>query len=315
MDRWPDFILVGAPKCATGTIYELLGRRPRVFLAAKDLYFFGSDLATTQPRLSRAEYMAQFAAAPAGAALGDSSVGYLSSELAAAEIHARAPGARIAIALRNPLEAIPSLHRHCLYYGIEEIEDLGAALAAEDERAAGRRLPRRCAHPWMLRYAHVYRYADQLRRYFDAFGRERCHVVVYDDFRADPDATLAALGDFLGLAPAPPAPEGDAAPPEPRLNRARRARSRRLSGLISDPPPLARRVVRGLTPQSLRRRVAEGVLAANTAPGEGRPALDPKLRAALAVELAADLRRVSELLDRDLGHWLEAPRQVAHAAR
>jgi hypothetical protein len=315
MDRWPDFILVGAPKCATGTIYELLGRRPRVFLAPKDLYFFGSDLATTQPRLSQAEYLGQFGAAPAGAALGDSSVGYLCSERAAGEIHARAPDARIVIALRNPLDAIPSLHQHCLYYGIEEIEDLGAALAAEDERAAGRRLPRRCAHPWMLRYAHVYRYADQLRRFFDAFGRERCHVVVYDDFRADSDAALGALGEFLGLAPAAPASPGDAAPATPRANRARRARSRRLSGLVSDPPPLARRLARRLAPQPLRRRVAEGVLAANTAPSERRPALDPKLRAALAAELAADVGRVSELLDRNLGHWLEAPRQVAQAAR
>jgi Sulfotransferase family len=311
MDRWPDFILVGAPKCATGTIYELLGRRPGAFLAAKDLYFFGADLATTQPRLSQAEYLAQFAAAPAGAALGDSSVGYLSSKLAAAEIQTRAPGARIVIALRNPLDAIPSLHRHCLYYGIEEIEELGAALAVEDERAAGRRLPRRCAHPWMLRYVHVYRYAEQLRRYFGAFGRERCHVVVYDDFRADPDAALGALGDFLGLPPAAPAPGGDSTPAEPRLNRARRARSRRLSGLVSDPPPLARRLVRRLTPQPLRRRMAEGVLAANTAAGEGRPALDPKLRADLAAQFAAEVSRVSELLDRDLGHWLEAPRPVA----
>ncbi len=197
MDRRPDFVLVGAPKCATGTIYELLGRRPRTFLAPKDLYFFGSDLATAWPRLSEAEYRARFEAAPAGAVLGDASVGYLSSERAAGEIHAFCPDARIVIALRNPLDAIPSLHRHCLYYGLEEIEDLGAALEAEEDRARGRRLPRRCAHPWMLRYTHVYRYAGQLRRYFDAFGRGRCHVVVYDDFRADPGGAMDALGSFL----------------------------------------------------------------------------------------------------------------------
>jgi len=313
MDRWPDFILVGAPKCATGTIYELLGRRPRVFLATKDLYFFGSDLATTQPRLSEAEYLAQFAAAPAGAALGDSSVGYLSSELAAGEIAARAPDARVVIALRNPLDAIPSLHRHCLYYGIEELEDLGEALAAEPERAAGRRLPRRCAHPWMLRYTHVYRYAEQLCRYFEACGRERCHVVLYDDFRADPDAALDTLTGFLGLS-AVESPPPSAAAPQPRRNRARRARSRRLSALVSDPPPLARRLLRGLTPQRLRRRLAEGVLAANTAGDAGPPSVDPQVRARLAAEFAAEVDQVSELLGRDLGHWLEAPRQAARAA-
>ena len=90
------------------------GRRPRTFLAPKDLYFFGSDLATAWTRLSEAEYRARFEAAPAGAVLGDASVGYLSSERAAEEIHAFCPDARIVIALRNPLDAIPSLHRHCL---------------------------------------------------------------------------------------------------------------------------------------------------------------------------------------------------------
>ncbi len=316
MDRWPDFLLVGAPKCATGTIYELLGRSPGVFGAPKDLYFFGSDLATTQPRLSPAEYQAQFEATPAGARLADSSVGYLCSERAAGEIRAAVPEARIVIALRSPLDAIPSLHRHCLYYGIEEIEDLGEALAAEGDRAAGRRLPRRCAHPWMLLYTHVYRYAEQVRRYFDAFGRERCHVVVYDDFRAEPEATMDALRSFLEL-PAP-APEEQAAadqpaPSELRVNRARRARSRRLSGLLTDPPAPARRIVRALTPQPLRRRVAEGVLAANTA-GDAPPPVDPAVRAELADRFAAEVESVSRLLGRDLGHWLANPREAAGTA-
>lgn len=313
MDRRPDFLLVGAPKCATGTIYELAGRRPRVFLAPKDLHFFAPDLKTTQPALSAAEYEAQFDDAPAGATLGEASVGYLCSERAAGAIHASVPDARIVVALRNPLDAIPSLHRHCLYYGLEEIEDLREALEAEEDRAAGRRLPRRCAHPWMLRYTHVYRYADQLRRYFDAFSRERCHVVVYDDFRADPEATIDALCAFLELPAAEPA-TGAVAAADLRVNRARRARSRRLSALLTDPPAPARRVVRALTPQSLRRRVAEGVLAANTA-GAGRGPIDPALRAELASRFAAEVERVSTMLDRDLDRWLRAPQPTATATR
>jgi hypothetical protein len=312
MDRWPDFILVGAPKCATGSIYEFLGRHSRLFLAPKDQHFFAPDLATTQPRPSAAEYAAQLGAAPADATIGEASVGYLCSERAAAEIHARRPDARIVIALRNPLDAIPSLHQHCLYYGIEEIDDLGAALAAEDDRAAGRRLPRRCAHPWMLLYTHVYRYAGQLQRYFDAFGRSLCHVVVYDDFRADPEAAMDALCSFLGL-PAGELPAANADRTAPVANPARRARSRRLSALLTDPPAPARRLVRALTPQSLRRRIADGVLSANTA-GGGRRDVDPAVRAALATRFADEVSLVSRMLDRDLGHWLEAPRAAAGAA-
>lgn len=314
MDRWPDFILVGAPKCATGTIYELLGREGGVFLAPKDLHFFAPDLATRQPRLSQEEYLAQFAAAPAKAKLGDAAVGYLYSEQAAREIRARRPDALIVIALRNPLDAIPSLHQHCLFYGIEEIEDLRTALEAEEDRATGRRLPNRCAHPWMLRYTHVYRYADQVRRYFDAFGRPCCHVVVYDDFRTGPEAAMESLHAFLGLPPPAPPATTTPAPASVRMNRARRARSRRLSALLTDPPPLARRAARRLTPQPWRRRVADRVLAANTA-ANGRMRVDPDLRAELAESFADEIERVSSLLDRDLRHWLQAPREAAEAKR
>jgi len=312
MDRWPDFILVGAPKCATGSIYELLGRHSHVFLAPKDQHFFAPDLATTQPRPTLAEYATQLEGAPAGATIGEASVGYLCSERAAAEIHARRPDARIVIALRNPLDAIPSLHQHCLYYGIEEIEDLGAALAAEEDRAAGRRLPRRCAHPWMLLYTHVYRYAGQLQRYFDAFGRSLCHVVIYDDFRADPGTAIDALCSFLGL-PVSDSAAAKAVAVAPVANPARRARSRRLSALLTDPPPPARRLVRALTPHSLRRRVADRVLSANTAEG-GRRDVDPAVRAELATRFAEEVSRLSHLLDRDLGHWLETPTAAAGAA-
>ena len=219
MTRWPDFFLVGAPKCATGTIYELLGRSPQLFLAAKDVSLLRPDLATTQPHLSTAEYEARFKAAPAGVKLGDSSVGYLCSELRRAKSTPAGRDAKIVIALRNPLDAIPSLHRHCLYYGLEEIEDLGAALAAEEDRAQGRRLPRRCAHPWMLRYRHVYKYAAQVQRYFDAFGRSRCHIVIYDDFRADPEAAMDGAPFFPWASPRRsrdgPAPPPGRRPGEP----------------------------------------------------------------------------------------------------
>ena len=299
MPRWPDFLLVGAPKCATGTIYELLGRSPDVFLAPKDLYFFGSDLATTQPRLSQAEYWSQFDAAPTGARLADSSVGYLCSERAATEIHAAVPEAKIVIALRNPLDAIPSLHQHCLYYGLEEIEDLGEALAAEDDRAAGRRLPRRCAHPWMLLYTHVYRYAEQVQRYFDAFGRSRCHVVVYDDFRAEPEATMDSPALLPGAASARARggcrrPRGLGAPRQPGAAGSQPATQRpahrpAAAGAAARPPPHPAAAAApgrrgGARCQHRRRRPA----AASTRPcaPSSRPASSPRWRASRACSTA-----------------------------
>ncbi|HEY5708445.1 MAG TPA: hypothetical protein VIS51_03545, partial [Solirubrobacterales bacterium] len=66
--------------------------------------------------------------------------------------------------------------------------------------------------------------------------------------------------------------------------------------------------------QPLRRRVAEGVLAANTA-GDAPPPVDPAVRAELAAAFAAEVESVSRLLRRDLGHWLTTPREAAGTAR
>src|SRR5438270_9912720 len=99
----PDFVLVGAPKSATGTIDALLRSRPDVFMAPKDRHFFAPDLHSTQVRLSPPEYDRQFETAARGALLGEASVGYLCSADAARLIHDRRPDAKVVISLRDPL--------------------------------------------------------------------------------------------------------------------------------------------------------------------------------------------------------------------
>ena len=63
------------------------------------------------------------------------------SESAVDEIHAFNPNARIIIMLRRPDEMLYSLHSQLLYSGEEDLEDFGAALAAESSRAEGHQMP------------------------------------------------------------------------------------------------------------------------------------------------------------------------------
>lgn len=44
-------------------------------------------------------------------------------------------------------------------------------------------------------------YAPCMRRIFDLFPREQIHVIRFDDFKRDPNAELARVCDWLGLAP------------------------------------------------------------------------------------------------------------------
>ncbi len=82
---------------------------------------------------------------------------------------------------------------------VETEHDFARALALEQDRRNGRRIPRHTYWPKALLYSEHVRYADQLRRYHDAFGRERVLVLVYEDFRADNEAAVRRVQRFLGV--------------------------------------------------------------------------------------------------------------------
>ena len=138
----PNFFIVGAPKCGTTALYAYLAQHPDVFMSdPKEPHYFGSDLDFRyRRRPSDQQYRSYFAGAGDRRRIGEGSVWYLYSECAADEIGQAVPDARIIVMLRDPVEMIPSLHSQFVYNGHEDLA-LADALAAEEDRAQGRRIP------------------------------------------------------------------------------------------------------------------------------------------------------------------------------
>jgi hypothetical protein len=247
--RRPDLFIVGAPKSGTTAMYEYLRQHRDLFLPGrKELRYFGQDLdIRNRTPLSLDEYLAYFAEAPPGSRIGTAYVWYLFSRSAAREIAAFAPNAAIIAMVRNPLDMLPALHAEHLVNGNEDIADFRAALAAEPDRRAGKRIPRHAHLPQGLLYSEVPRYAEQIQRYFDAFGRDRVHVIVYEDFARSPEAEYRSVLRFLGVS------ESFAPETFGVVNARRRIRSERLRQLLSRPPRLPRLVIRYVVPACLRR--------------------------------------------------------------
>ncbi len=290
--RWPDFFIVGAPRCATTAMYEFLRGHPRIFMPwRKEPHFFGADLVPQPHYVRDAEaYRALFAEAGPGQLAGEASVWYLASRSAASEIKQVVPLARIVVQLRDPVEVMYSLHGLNVLSGYEELTDFEAALAAEPARASGRR-------PWpsgLPLYREAVRFADQVERLFAAFDRASVHVVLHDELRRDPVGVAAGVLRFLDVEPAPGArlrlvnPGG-----RPRVHRLPRL-LRRFPGAMA----LGRLVV----PPRHRGAVWRGLEALNTRAAP-RPPLAPALRARLRDELGGEVERLEDLLGRDLGHW------------
>jgi hypothetical protein len=298
--RVPDFYIVGAPKAGTTAMYEYLRAHPQLYLPErKELRYFGSDLEIRdRVPLTRQDYLAYFAEAPADALIGTAYVWYLYSTVAAAEIAEFSPNARIIAMLRNPLDMLPALHGEHLANGNEDIADFSAALDAEPERRAGRRIPPHAHLPQGLWYLDVPRYAEQLERYFAVFGRDRVHVITFDDFAADTPATYGDALRFLGVS------DTFRPPTFATINASRRIRSEWVRHFLARPPRPLRLVIRHAVPARLRRGAYERAKTLNVVAAR-RPPVPASTAQRLREAFLPEAARLSELLGRDfVGLWL-----------
>lgn len=299
--RIPDFFMVGAPKCGTTAMCNYLGQHPDIFMAwtrgrtGGEIHFFGSDLDFPgRLRVTETEYRVLFATAKNEIRIGERSNFYLASKCAAREIKAFSPSARIIIMLRNPVDMLYALHGQLLYNGLEQIRDFEEALRTETDR-------RPVQSPWIFRgnyvnanlYREVGRYYSQVQRYFEIFGRESVHVILFDDFKAATERVYRETLRFLEV-------NETFQPDFPVINPSRRFRIR----FLRVPPSYLRRLAKILTPQPLRRVIRRTVSRLNTVYEARRP-LDPQVRRRLQTALAAEIEQLSKLLGRDLGGWLE----------
>jgi hypothetical protein len=292
----PDFLIVGAFKAGTTALYEYLRAHPQVFMSVpKEPMYFGQDLTPRYRRMTEDEYVALFRTAGADQKAGEASPWYLYSSTAAREIHEFNPDARIIIMLRNPVDVMYSQHSQLVFNRREDLTDFEQALAAEDDRLAGRRIPADAIRPEALYYRRSVRFAEQVRRYLDVFGSDRVHFVVFDDLVADPRAVYRSTLEFLGV---DPTVEVDLSVYNPN----RSARSGAMQRLIFAPRGPLRRLFGTLRRFPLMHRVRDALVAANSKRAE-RGRMDPELRRRLTAELAPQVAELGQLIGRDLSSW------------
>ena len=294
----PNLYMVGAPRCGTTALADFLSTHPDIFVAKKELHYFGSDLSFRHDqRLSRDDYAWFYRSAQDQRFRCDRSTWYLASTRAAEEIAAESPDARIIVMLRRPADMMYSLHSQALVACQEVVKDFPAALSLEAGRAKGQDIPPATSLVEALLYRRAASFADQIERYLRVFGADHVHVIVHEDFARDPRRSYLDALDFLGL-------DDDGRAEFPVLNSNREMRSERLGRFVRNPPPLIRSVGRVALP-SRRLRLALGstlgtrIARSNQVPVR-RPAMDPELHAALSREFADDVARLEVLLGRAL---------------
>ncbi len=204
--RLPDFLVIGAAKSGTTALYDYLRQHPRVAMSElKETNFFaleggrpayrgpGDD--ETINRLSITDldaYCALFEGIAGEHAAGEASPLYLYDPRVPDRIRGCVPHVKLVAVLRHPVHRAYSAFLHARRDGREPLGDFGEALRAERARIRGG-----WEHLWHYRAMGFY--GRQLERYLEIFPAERIHVLLYDDFVADPVGALQGCFRFLGV--------------------------------------------------------------------------------------------------------------------
>lgn len=204
----PDFLILGAQRSGTTSLYHYLRAHPQVRPATgKELQYF-----TLYYGRGERWYRGHFPRLAPGQVTFEASPYYLFHPSAPQRVAETLPEARFVVLLRDPVERAYSHYRHTRAYGAEPLS-FADALAAEERRlaAALRQGPdTREAHAALRNHSYAARgrYAEQLQRWFAHVPRQRIHVIRSEDLYADPAAVYADLLRFLGLDPFTPAAFG-----------------------------------------------------------------------------------------------------------
>ena len=132
----PNFLIVGAAKSGTTSLYEYLRQHPAVFMPKwKELSFFIGDHFGPLHKVKRPEYYRKvFDKVQNESAVGEASTSYLYDESAPKKIKEGLGLINIIIILRNPVEMSYSLYNHQVRKEGETLKTFEAALEAEEDR-------------------------------------------------------------------------------------------------------------------------------------------------------------------------------------
>ena len=304
MSTLPEFLVIGAAKSGTISLYHYLAQHPDVFMCpVNECNFFAlekadwaSEYLGPVDRLyvdqhcvkTMESYQALFNDAKSGQAVGESSPLYLFSRTAPFQIHHHVPKAKIIAILRQPVDRAFSNYQDFRRAGIEPIRDFREAIRAEPLRHT------QGWGPWPFwYYSGMGFYARQLQTYYDLFGSEQVFVGLYEDLRDDAAGLMKRIYEFIEV-------DGtyrlDAST---RHNLGGVPRHDWIQQLILKPNS-AKNLLKKIVPEGVRHEIRDRLSDWNTI----KARLDLAVRNELNEMYREDIAALQTLIGRDLSHWL-----------
>lgn len=300
----PNFLLIGAAKYGTSSMYRYLDQHPEIYMSRnKEPNFFAyegwqpnysgpGDAEASTNRLSVTniqDYQALFQGVRSEKAIGEASTFYLYIPETPSRIKHYIPNGKLIAILRHPVDRSYSFYLHLRRDGREPLRDFHQALEQEERRMANNWSP-------VWRYKQFGFYSVQLQRYLEQFDRSQMKIYLYEDWQSKPLEVMQDIFQFLGV------DERFVPDMSVRYNRSSHIYKSTLVYNLLTKPSGIKDILRPLIPTKLRQSMAANVYRKNM--DKPKP-LTPKMRRQLLPIFREDILKLQDILGRDLSKWLE----------
>jgi Sulfotransferase domain len=209
----PEYLIIGAAKCGTTSLYNYLIQHPAVFASFKkevhyfDYYFHKGENWFRAHFPKKSEISRREARISQHCITGESSPYYLAHPLSPQRVKALLPNVKMICMLRNPVDRAISSFNNQVRLGIEPLTDFKEAIRLEDTRIQGHE-ERLRNDPSYSSFEHKYFsyirrgcYAEQLENWYQHFPKEQIMVIQSEKFYEDPAPYFNEVVNFIGLQP------------------------------------------------------------------------------------------------------------------
>jgi hypothetical protein len=283
----PNALIGGAPKCGTTSLAEALAGHPDIFIPyRKELSFFHADSNYERGLDWYAHFFREGSEKPIRL---EATPDYLASAESSRRIRNDLPGCRLIFLIRDPAARA---HSHYWFRARSGRESRAFVEALRDEQ-------RSPDDPdcYLIRYGQ---YAEQLRRYCEAFDREQILVMRFSELTRAPEESLRSVQEFLGLRPLVTA--------LPNSNPASEVRSEVLQHAVrrvtTDRGPMMQ-TLRTVVPSKFRYRLRQGLKRLNARPVVNPP-IEAEAKEILVGVYRPELDQIEALLGVQLDDWRAA---------
>ena len=295
----PNFIIIGAPKSGTTSLFYYLKQHPDIYLPnRKELHYFTYDLLRENANgpgdrhiittlcTTRGEYESYYRGVSGQRMIGEVSPSYLYYSSVSERILSELGKIKIIAILRNPVEKAYSQYMHLVRDNLETLTFYNALMKEEERRALG----------WsdIWRYAESSLYMDRLETYKKVFGPDNVKILFFDDLISDPDNLMRDIFIYLCV-------NADIrCDTSKTYNRSGKPRFRLIADFFAK-PNIIKDIAKRILPDRIRIPLRIALHSLNT--GRKDP-MDERSKKYLLKYFQKDIESLEGMIARKL-HWLE----------